>query len=393
MRSNFKRLGNYIEELSIKNIDLTVETLLGVSMRKVLIPSIANIIGSDMSKYKIIKRNQFGYGPVTSRNGDKISIALLTEFDKAIISQSYKVFDIKDKEELLPEYLMMWFSRPEFDRYARFMSHGSTREAFDWEELCEVELPIPPIEEQKAIVAEYKTVTDRIKLNEQINIKLEETAQALYRHWFVDFEFPDKNGKPYKSSGGNMVFNEELEKEVPEGWEVMSLGDLFVLQRGFDLPTRKRTEGIYPIYASTGVSSYHNEFKIEPPGVVTGRSGSLGEVFFVDERFWALNTTLWIKEFKRVNPVYSFFYLSNINISEFQSGSAVPTLNRNHIHMHRTYCPSFRLQEKFQSYYLKINRKSNNLKLENKKCKYLQSLLLSKMAGSKTSNHKKATTV
>jgi len=238
MRSNYKRLGKYIQEVNVKNSDLAVETLLGVSIQKILIPSIANTIGSDMSKYKIVEKNQFAYGPVTSRNGDKISVALLKEYDKAIISQSYKVFEVIDEDELLPDYLMMWFSRPEFDRYARFMSHGSTRETFDWDEMCEVELPIPPIEEQRAIVAEYQTVTDRIQLNEQINAKLEETAQALYRHWFVDFEFPisaeyaasigrpDLNGKPYKSSGGKMVWNEELEKEVPEGWEVKALGDL-----------------------------------------------------------------------------------------------------------------------------------------------------------------------
>ena len=233
MRSNYKRLGNYIKELTIKNTDLTVETLLGVSIKKVLIPSIANTIGSDMSKYKIIELNQFAYGPVTSRNGDKISIALLTEYDKAIISQSYKVFDIKDKKKLLPEYLMMWFSRPEFDRYARFMSHGSTRETFDWDELCEIELPIPAIEEQRAIVAEYQAVTERIQLNEQINTKLEETAQALYRHWFVDFEFQDENGEPYKSSGGKMVYNEELEKEVPEGWEAVQLNEITNTQYGY----------------------------------------------------------------------------------------------------------------------------------------------------------------
>jgi len=389
---NYKRLGDYIERCDEKNANNMIKLLQGISNRKYFQKAKTNTIGIDLSTYRIVRTGQFAFNRATTRNGDKISIALRKGED-CIVSPSYRIFKSIDENILNSDYLLMWFKRPLFDRYARFKSHGSAHEFFDWEEMCEVELPIPPIEEQKAIVAEYKTVTDRIKLNEQINTKLEETAQALYRHWFVDFEFPDKNGKPYKSSGGNMVFNEELEKEVPEGWEVMNLGDLFVLQRGFDLPTRKRTEGIYPIYASTGVSSYHNEFKIEPPGVVTGRSGSLGEVFFVDERFWALNTTLWIKEFKRVNPVYSFFYLSNINISEFQSGSAVPTLNRNHIHMHRTYCPSFRLQEKFQSYYLKINRKSNNLKLENKKCKYLQSLLLSKMAGSKASNRKKTTAV
>lgn len=224
MKSNYKQLGRYISEVNIKNTNLEVDLLLGVSITKKFIPSIANTIGTDMSKYKIVRKNQFGYGPITSRNGDKISVALLTE-KQCIISTSYRVFEINDHKELDPEYLMMWFRRPEFDRYARFMSHGSTREAFDWDEMCETELPIPSIDKQRKIVEEYNTIVNRIKLNEKLNQKLEETAQALYKHWFVDFEFPNENGQPYKSSGGEMVYNEELDQEIPEGWSNASIKD------------------------------------------------------------------------------------------------------------------------------------------------------------------------
>jgi len=226
MKSNYKRLGNYIAEVNIRNSDLQDRTLLGVSIQKVLMPSIANIIGTDMSTYKYIRKNQFAYGPVTSRNGDKISIALLTDHEEAMISQAYTCFDIVDKNKLLPEYLMMWFSRPEFDRYARFMSHGSAREIFGWEEMCNVELPIPTIEKQNEIVKEYHTIVNRIKLNEQLNQKLEETAQAIYKQWFVDFEFPDEERKPYKSSGGEMELCPELEKGLPTGWEFVELNSI-----------------------------------------------------------------------------------------------------------------------------------------------------------------------
>ena len=223
MNSNYKKLSHYIRPVNKRNTELKIETLLGVSIQKILMPSIANTVGTNMKTYKIIEKNQFAYGPVTSRNGDKISIALLQEFDEAIISQAYTVFEVVDTNKLHPEYLMMWFRRPEFDRYARFKSHGSARETFDWVELCEVELPIPAIEKQREIVKEYNTVTNRIKLNEQLNQKLEETAQALYKHWFVDFEFPNEEGKPYKSSSGEMVYNEELDKEIPVGWEISNL--------------------------------------------------------------------------------------------------------------------------------------------------------------------------
>lgn len=225
-KSNYKKLGNYIQIVNKRDTGKTVDKLLGVSIRKVLIPSIANIIGTDMSTYKIIQKNQFAYGPVTSRNGDKISVALLEEYEEAIVSQAYTVFEVIDKNELLPEYLMMWFRRPEFDRYARFKSHGSAREIFDWAEMCDTELPIPSIEKQLEIVREYNVIQNRIVLNNQLISKLEEAAQTIYKQWFVDFEFPDENGLPYKSNGGEMVWCEELEKEIPEGWRLGVLGDV-----------------------------------------------------------------------------------------------------------------------------------------------------------------------
>ena len=181
-----KRLGNYIREMDVRNRELEVTKLLGVSISKEFMSSIANTIGTDMSSYKIVEPRQFAYGPVTSRNGDKVSIALYKGDEKAIVSQAYTIFEVKNRQELLPEYLMMWFRRPEFDRYARFKSHGSAREIFSWEEMCDVYLPIPSIELQQKIVSEYEAVTHRIRLNEQIIAKLEETAQALYRKMFVD---------------------------------------------------------------------------------------------------------------------------------------------------------------------------------------------------------------
>ena len=204
-RQLYKRLGDYIREVNVRNRELKVTDLLGVSISKEFIPSIANTIGTDMSAYKIVKRGQFAYGPVTSRNGDKVSIALLNGIDKAIISQAYTVFEIIDHEQLLPEYLMMWFRRSEFDRYARFHSHGSAREVFDWEELSDVMLPIPSITRQREIVAEYETLTRRIRINEQMIQNLESTAQTLYRKMFVD----------------------GIDKEnLPEGWRMGTLGEV-----------------------------------------------------------------------------------------------------------------------------------------------------------------------
>ena len=183
MRTDYKVLGDYIQLVDQRNRDLSVTNLLGVSIEKRFIPSIANIVGTDLSSYKIVRTGQFAYGPVTSRNGEKISIAYLDGED-CIISSSYTVFEVAKKDELDSEYLMLWFSRPEFDRYARYKSHGSVREIFDWNELCAVELPVPAIEEQRNIVKAYKAITDRIALKKQINDNLEAQASAIYHSLF-----------------------------------------------------------------------------------------------------------------------------------------------------------------------------------------------------------------
>jgi type I restriction enzyme, S subunit len=232
MIKNYKKLGDYIQLVIGRNSELGDLPLMGLSIQKKFIPSIANTIGTDMSTYRIIEKNQFAYGPVTSRNGDKITIALFKECDKALISQAYTPFEVKNTNELDPDYLMMWFCRPEFDRYARFKSHGSAREIFDWEEMCNTLLPVPPIDKQRAIVKEYNTIQNQIDLNTQLIQKLEETAQAIYKEWFVEFEFPDENGNPYKTSGGAMVWNEELGKEIPEEWKISNLDNEFKITIG-----------------------------------------------------------------------------------------------------------------------------------------------------------------
>ncbi|MGN0604174.1 MAG: restriction endonuclease subunit S [Oscillospiraceae bacterium] len=172
MNTEYKKLGQYIRQVDVRNTAGKEENLLGVSVQKVFIPSIANTVGTDFTKYKVVKRGQFTYIPDTSRRGDKIGIALLTDCDEGLVSNVYTVFEVIDTEKLCPEYLMLWFSRPEFDRYARFKSHGSVREIFDWDEMCNVELPVPDIEKQRNIVKAYKAITDRIELKRQINDKL-----------------------------------------------------------------------------------------------------------------------------------------------------------------------------------------------------------------------------
>ena len=186
MRSSYRNIGDFIELVDERNKDLKIELLLGLSISKEFIPSVANTVGTDMKNYKIIRKGQFACSIMQVRRDKKMPVALLQNFDEAIISQAYPVFKVVDEDKLLPKYLMMWFSRAEFDRGACFYAVGGVRGRLEWEDFLNMKLPVPPIEKQREIVAEYNAVVNRIKLNETLNQKLEETAQALYRHWFVE---------------------------------------------------------------------------------------------------------------------------------------------------------------------------------------------------------------
>lgn len=183
MKEGYRLLGDFIRQVDVRNTGGKEENLLGVSVQKMFIPSIANTVGTDFTKYKVVKRGQFTYIPDTSRRGDKIGIALLTNYDEGLVSNIYTVFEVKDENELLPEYLMLWFSRPEFDRYARFKSHGSVREIMDWDEMCKVELPVPSIDKQRSIVKAYQTITERIELKRRINDNLAAQMRAYFKEY------------------------------------------------------------------------------------------------------------------------------------------------------------------------------------------------------------------
>jgi len=238
MRSSYKPLGAFIRKVENRNKDAKITNLLGLSMTKEFRKSTSNIIGTDLSVYKIVDQWQFACDFMSVIRVLKLPVVLQFENERIIVSPAYTVFEIIDTSVLLPEYLMMWFRRSEFDRYAYFRCDSAVRGGFTWNELCEVELPIPSIKKQQEIVKEYNAVVNRITLDETLNQKLEETAQAIYKHWFVDFEFPNKEGKPYKSSNGEMVFNKVLDMEIPLGWEVISIKEFCSDMKSGGTPNR-----------------------------------------------------------------------------------------------------------------------------------------------------------
>lgn len=379
MRLNYKPLGKYIQPVVGRNNDLDDLPLVGLSIQKKFIPSIANTIGTDMSTYRIIERNQFAYGPVTSRNGDKITIALFTDFDKALISQAYVPFEVKDRNELDPEYLMMWFRRSEFDRYARFKSHGSAREIFDWEEMCNTHLPVPHIDKQQEIVKEYNTIQNRIALNQQLIQKLEETAQAIYREWFVEFEFPDENGKPYKSSGGEMIWNEELGKEIPKGWRIGTLEDLYKFQYGIG-NTNPNNGGQYPIYGAGGVIGGFNEFNSEDAPVIGHMGEYCGKVVFAfGKHFVTYNGVKCLAKNESIKW-FSYLTLLSKDLMSNTRGSSQPFVSYDMLNEIETILPNYETSLKFNGLVKMIFRQTNLNQLENQKLTELKDSLLSRLA-------------
>lgn len=300
----YKQLGNYIRQVDVRNTEGKDTNLLGVSVQKIFIPSIANTVGTDFTKYKIIKRRQFTYIPDTSRRGDKIGIALLEDYDEGLVSNIYTVFEVIDEDQLLPEYLMLWFSRAEFDRYARFKSHGSVREVMDWEEMCKVELPIPDMEEQRKVVKAYKIIADRIELKQKINDNLAATAYAIYKETFVH------------SNSDNWV----------EG----TLSELLTVKYGKD--HKHLADGDIPLYGSGGIMRYVEKFLYDKVSVLIPRKGTLSNVLYVDEPFWSVDTMFYTEIPKPYAAKFIYYFVKSKDLAGMDMGSAVPSMSSEIIH-------------------------------------------------------------
>ena len=269
-----RKLGDFVQPVDVRNTDLSVTRLLGLSIEKCFIETIANTIGTDFRPYKIVKKGQFAYGPVTSRNGEKITIALLEE-PECIISSSYAVFEITDTSKLLPEYLMLWFSRPEFDRYARYKSHGSVREIFDWDEMCRVELPVPPLNEQQKIVDTYNAITNRIQIKQKINENLEKTICANYEGLLQNEPTAIGIIGDYAQVKSGYAFKSEWWET--EGFKVIKIGNIienYVDLESCNKVSRENIEKSKEFFVKTG------DLLIAMTGATTGK---IGLVPYTDE--------------------------------------------------------------------------------------------------------------
>ena len=370
----YQRLGDYIREVNVRNQDLKVTKLVGLTIDKAFIPSVANVIGTDLTNYKVIRREQFACSLMQVSRDGKIPVAMFEE-DEAIMSPAYPMFEIVDKTVLLPQYLMMWFSRSEFDREASYYAVGGVRGSLTWEDFCNLRLPIPSIARQREIVEEYETLTNRIRLNEQMIQKLEATAQALYRKMFVD----------------------NIDKEnLPDGWRMGTLTEIATYLNGIACQKYETKEDDYlPVLKIRELSQGHcddssdhvdisipKEYIINSGDVVFSWSATL----LID--IWcggkcALNQHLF-KVFSNSYPKWFFFMWTHNHIAEWKrlisaKATSMGHIKREDLDSAQVIIPSSNSLKDMDTqmspiFDLYILKKQENLKLTE-----LQSLLLAKM--------------
>lgn len=372
MKSIYKPIGEHIRLVDERNKGLRVQELLGLSISKQFIPSVANTIGTDMENYKIIRKNQFACSTMQVRRDKKMPVALLKDLDEAIISQAYPIFEVKDTKELLPEYLMMWFERSEFDREACFHAVGGVRGSLEWEDFESMQLPIPHIDKQREIVKEYNTIEKRIALNQQMIQKLEETAQAVYREWFVE--------------------GVDLEN-LPEGWRVGRLSDIATIIMG------QSPEGETYNKEGDGMVFYQGrtDFGYRFPDITTyttkPKRKALKDDILISVRAPVGDLNIAIEDCaigRGIGALRSklkcnshLFYTLQSLKSQFDisdgEGTIFGSINKEDLHSMEVVCSEAKIKE-FDTIVSPIDGQIKNYCIQNQKLTELKALLLSRMA-------------
>lgn len=352
MKSNYKRLGDYIQEVKVRNSDLSAKELLGINIDKFFMPSVANINGTDLSAYRVVKKNQFACNRMHVGRDYRIPISLSRRDEPFMVSPAYDVFEIKDTEVLEPEFLMMWFSRAEYDRNAWFYTDADVRGGLPWKAFIDMKFPLLPPSEQKALVAEYKSIKDRIRTNQKFIKKIEETAQAIYREWFVD----NKDGN----------------------WIPGKLSDLIEIKYG--KAYAHLNEGVIPLYGSGGIMSYVDKPLYNKPSVLIPRKGTLNNIVFIDEPFWTVDTMFYSVFLKENIGHYVFYYLKQFDFGNLDQGSAVPSMTTSYLNAMEIDIPSEDILKKFEKNLQSLSDRKKHKVKEIKKLEELRGLLLAKMA-------------
>lgn len=374
MKSNYKRLGDYIQELKVRNREEKAEQLLGININKFFMPSVANVVGTDLSVYKLVRKNQFACNRMHVGRDYRLPVSMSKSDEEFMVSPAYDVFEIKDTEVLNPEFLMMWFTRSEFDRNAWFYTDADVRGGLPWKSFCDMILPIPTITKQREIVKEYNVIQNRIALNQQLIQKLEETAQAIYKQWFVE--------------------GVDLEN-LPEGWRIGAVSDLCnystkrISIEQLNLDNYISTENM--LQSRGGVVSANN---LPNPSNVT--NFEIGNILFSNirpyfKKIWLANFSggcsndvLCIVPKNNIPSLYLYQILEKDDFFDYvmagSKGTKMPRGDKKWIMNYATVIPSNEILEKFTKTTQIIQNDIQLKKFENQKLTELKDLLLSKLA-------------
>ena len=303
-----------------------------------------------------------------SKNADTLGYAAkvpTTSGTTWLHNQRVGLIRAKNEDRIDMGYMHYLMRSPSYRQLVVSTATGSTVKHTSPDRILAFEFELPPIDEQKSIAGLLTTLDDRITLLRETNTLLEQIAQTIFKSWFVDFDPVRAKQEGRMPEGMDeetaALFPDSFEESelgmVPRGWRVGELQDLLVLQRGFDLPAADRQPGPFPIIAASGPSGTHEAAMAKGPGVITGRSGVLGRVFMELDDYWPLNTSLWVKEFRVATPCFAYELLKQMDLSSFNSGSAVPTLNRNHIHVLGTLIPASSCVAAYEAIALDLHRR------------------------------------
>ncbi|AXP82223.1 Type I restriction modification DNA specificity domain protein [Mariniflexile rhizosphaerae] len=375
MKLNYKPIGNFIQRVEHRNRDLKVTRLLGLSMTKEFRETTSNVVGTNMSVYRVMSKYQFACDFMSPIRVNKLPVVLKLDDEPNLVSPAYPVFEVKDRNELDPEYLMMWLRRSEFDRYATFKCDAAIRGGYDWEELCETLIPVPHIDKQREIVKEYNTIQNRIKLNEQLIQKLEETAQAIYREWFVEGNWVNVEIKDF----GNVVTGKTPSSNNPEDFG----NEMPFVTPGDFKNYNKFVLGAERNLSEEGYSKLKN--KILPKGsvIVTCIGSDMGKIAVVKNDCITnqqMNSII-VKETFYTDFLY---YYLNFVADEIKGiamgGSTMPMLSKSDFEKIEVMKPEDDILMKFESVMKPMNKLSITYSKENQKLLELKELLLSKLA-------------
>ena len=370
MKSNYRALSELIEKVDERNDDGAITELIGVSIDKCFIKSVANTNGTDLSKYKIIRKNEFAVSLMQVSRDSKIPVARLEDYEVAIMSPAYPIFRVKDTRKILPEYLDMWFKRPEFDREAAFIAVGGVRGSMPWEEFVKMKLPVPTIEKQLEIVNSYKAITERIALKQKINDNLLDSVQAIFRSWFVDYD--------------------PFDGVCPSNWETGCVEDIaeFFDSMRKPLSSLERTdmERIYPYYGAVSIVDYVDDYIFDGEYLLVSEDG----IYVVDEnghpliqhisgKFWANNHAHILKGKSGFNEDSLYLFLANTNMAPIVTGAAQPKINQANLKSFPITIPDSETMLKFNNIIQPFFDQRLTNESEIKKLEALLSLLLTRL--------------